>query len=50
MQRARIYRFRKLLARRTRLARKRGWTEEEVERDVTAALGDVRRARATRRG
>jgi hypothetical protein len=42
-------RFGELLARRMRLAREREWTDEEVERDVTAALRDVRRARTARR-
>jgi Ribbon-helix-helix protein, copG family len=42
-------RFGELLARRTALARERGWTEEEVEQDVTAAVREVRRARAARR-
>jgi Ribbon-helix-helix protein, copG family len=38
-------RFGELLARRTQLSGKRGWTEQDVERDVAAALCDVRRAR-----
>jgi hypothetical protein len=42
-------RFEELLAQRTRLAQDRGWTEDEVERDVTAALDEVRRARTARR-
>ena len=42
-------RFGEMLARRSAIARKRGWTEEEVERDVTAAVREVRRARAARR-
>jgi hypothetical protein len=42
-------RFGELLERRTKLAREHGWTEEEVERDVTAAVREVRRARAARR-
>jgi hypothetical protein len=42
-------RFHKLLTRQTRRTRGRGWTEAEVERDVTAALREVRKARAARR-
>jgi Ribbon-helix-helix protein, copG family len=42
-------RFGELLARRSAIARERGWTEEEVERDVTAAVREVRRARTARR-
>ena len=41
--------FAGLLARRTAIAHEHEWTEEEVERDVTAAIGEVRRARAARR-
>ena len=43
------HRFGELLARRTTLAHEHDWTEEEVERDVTAAISQVRRARAARR-
>ena len=42
-------RFGDLLARRARLARDRGWSDAEVDRDVNAAVRDVRRARAARR-
>ncbi len=42
-------RFGDVLARRKKLANERGWTEEEVERDVTAAVREVRKARAARR-
>jgi hypothetical protein len=42
-------RFGELLERRTKIAREHSWTEEEVERDVTAAVREVRRARAARR-
>ena len=41
-------RFTELLAERTQLARERGWTESEVERDVTAAVREVRIARTRR--
>jgi hypothetical protein len=42
-------RFGDILARREKLAAQRGWTEEDVERDVMAAVREVRRARAARR-
>jgi hypothetical protein len=42
-------RFDELLRRRDRIARERGFDEAEVERDVMAAVRDVRRARAARR-
>ena len=42
-------RFGELLSRRRQLAGKRGWTEDEVERDVLAAVREVRKARTARR-
>ena len=42
-------RFGDLLARRRELADEQRWTEEEVERDVMAAVREVRKARAARR-
>jgi hypothetical protein len=42
-------RFGELLGRRAAIARERHWTEEEVERDVTDAIREVRRARAAGR-
>ncbi|SRR5712691_2071990 len=42
-------RFGDLLERRVKLARDRGWSEAEVDRDVTAAVREVRRARTARR-
>ncbi len=43
------HRFGELLARRKKIAREHDWTEQEVERDVMAAVREVRRARAARR-
>jgi Ribbon-helix-helix protein, copG family len=42
-------RFGDILALREKLAAERGWTEKDVERDVIAAVSEVRRARAARR-
>jgi predicted transcriptional regulator len=42
-------RFEALLRRRDTIAKERGFTEEEVERDVMEAVREVRRARAARR-
>jgi Ribbon-helix-helix protein, copG family len=42
-------RFGDLLSRREKLAAERGWAEEDVERDVMAAVREVRKARAARR-
>lgn len=42
-------RFDELLERRRRIAKERGFAEEKVERDVMAALREVRKARAARR-
>lgn len=42
-------RFDELLERRRRIAAERGFSEEEVERDVMAAVREVRKARAARR-
>jgi hypothetical protein len=42
-------RFAALLERRDRIARERGFDEAEVEREVMAAVREVRRARAARR-
>jgi Ribbon-helix-helix protein, copG family len=42
-------RFGDILGRREKLAAERGWTEEDVERDVMAAVREVRRARTARR-
>jgi hypothetical protein len=42
-------RFDALLERRRKAAAGRGFTEEEVERDVMAAVREVRKARAARR-
>ena len=42
-------RFDALLARRNRTAHELGLSEEEVERDVMAAVREVRKARAARR-
>lgn len=42
-------RFDELLERRRRIAEERGFSEEEVERDVMAAVREVRKARAARR-
>ncbi|HEY3017246.1 MAG TPA: ribbon-helix-helix protein, CopG family [Gaiellaceae bacterium] len=43
------HRFGELLERRKKIARGHDWTEQEVERDVMAAVREVRRARAARR-
>jgi hypothetical protein len=42
-------RFGDVLTRRKELADERGWTEKQVERDVMAAVREVRKARAARR-
>jgi Ribbon-helix-helix protein, copG family len=42
-------RFDALLRRRDRIARERGFDESDVERDVMAAVREVRRARTARR-
>jgi Ribbon-helix-helix protein, copG family len=42
-------RFDALLRRRSRIARDRGFTETDVERDVAAAVRESRKARAARR-
>jgi Ribbon-helix-helix domain len=42
-------RFEALLRRRDKIAKERGFTEEEVERDVMEAVREVRRSRAARR-
>ena len=42
-------RFGELLERRERIAKERGFADADVERDVTAAVREVRRARAARR-
>jgi len=42
-------RFDELLRRRERIAKEHDFTEEEVERDVMAAIREVRKARAARR-
>ena len=42
-------RFDALLRRRARIAKERGFDEADVERDVMAAVREVRRARAARR-
>jgi Ribbon-helix-helix protein, copG family len=42
-------RFETLLSRRARAADSPAWTQEEVERDVTEAVAEVRRSRAARR-
>jgi hypothetical protein len=42
-------RFGELLERQKKIARDHGWTEHDVERDVMAAVREVRRARAARR-
>lgn len=42
-------RFDALLERRQKVAERRGWTEEQVVRDVDEAVREVRRMRATHR-
>jgi hypothetical protein len=42
-------RFEALLSRRTRDAASEGWTQEDVDHDVAAAVAEVRRARAESR-
>jgi Ribbon-helix-helix protein, copG family len=42
-------RFEALMTRRARTAASEGWRDEEIERDVTAAVAEVRRARAESR-
>lgn len=42
-------RFDALLARRDRIAREQGFSADDVERDVLAAVREVRRARTARR-
>lgn len=42
-------RFGELLERRKKIAGEHDWTEHDVERDVMAAVREVRRARAARR-
>jgi hypothetical protein len=42
-------RFDTLLERRDRIAKKRGFKEKDVERDVAEAVREVRKARAARR-
>jgi ribbon-helix-helix CopG family protein len=42
-------RFEALLRRRDRIAKERGFKKEDVERDVMAAVREVRRARSARR-
>jgi hypothetical protein len=42
-------RFDALLERRDRIAKKRGFKEKDVERDVAEAVREVRKARAARR-
>ena len=42
-------RFEALLSRRRETARQHGWSADEVERDVTLAIAQVRKARRARR-
>jgi hypothetical protein len=42
-------RFQSLLARRRRVANDKGWSSEDVERNVSLAVAEVRKARGARR-